>query len=108
MCRKSYSGLNDAVDDYKWFLVNYEDTPRSKLFNKYQPMMDPLNEQDSQMEQSRAVTATVNSVNIQSNKNSMQLSSVSETDEIDMKYPLMMDRTKDDTMEPASVSSNLA
>lgn len=51
-CIKSYNAYKQSINNYREFLLSYQETPRSKMVKKYKPLMDPL------MEASRASERT--------------------------------------------------
>jgi len=55
-CCRSTSQLFSSVRLYKEFLLNFNETPRSRLVKKYHPPMEVLLEETSTMEHSRLST----------------------------------------------------
>lgn len=41
-CRKAYKTYYNSIKDYNNFLLNYNETPRSKLIKKYKAPLEPL------------------------------------------------------------------
>jgi hypothetical protein len=54
-CRKSYLLYGDSIQKYHKFLLEYEETPRSKMVKKYLPPLEPLLEATSAHEKTLSV-----------------------------------------------------
>ena len=65
-CRKTYFKYWHSIDKYHRFLINYEETPRSKMVKKYLPPMDTLMEEHSAYEVSQSFLSMMDTVNRES------------------------------------------